>query len=157
MTAAPSTPPVMKGGVREIVMDFSKRQMAFVELVGGILLILGIVFPANIPIEFRKQASTLLGRLLLFCILVIILVYGKWTYGVLFTVFIAVLLSTRSPKEGFTSEFTFNMVNDKKKWWVEQVLNENPVAIQDDKVSTNAIQDNRETTTSSVQDSKSSR
>jgi len=157
MTAAPSTPPVMKGGVREIVVDFSKRQMAFVELVGGILLILGIVFPANIPIEFRKQASTLLGRLLLFCILVIILLYGKWTYGVLFAVFIAILLSTRSPKEGFTSEFTFNMVNDKKKWWVEQVLNENPVAIQDDKVSTNAIQDNRETTRSSVQDSKSSR
>lgn len=147
----------MKGGVREIVVDFSKRQMAFVELVGGILLILGIVFPANIPIEFRKQASTLLGRLLLFCILVIILLYGKWTYGVLFAVFIAILLSTRSPKEGFTSEFTFNMVNDKKKWWVEQVLNENPVAIQDDKVSTNAVQDNGETTTSSVQDSKSSR
>lgn len=157
MTAAPSTSPVMKGGVREIVVDFSKRQMAFVELVGGILLILGIVFPANIPIEFRKQASTLLGRLLLFCILVIILLYGKWTYGVLFAVFIAILLSTRSPKEGFTSEFTFNMVNDKKKWWVEQVLNENPVAIQDDKVSTNAVQDNGETTTSSVQDSKSSR
>jgi energy-coupling factor transporter transmembrane protein EcfT len=147
----------MKGGVREIVVDFSKRQMAFVELVGGILLILGIVFPANIPVQFRKQASTVIGRLLLFVILVIILVYGKWMYGVLFAVFIAVLLSTRSPKEGFTSEFSFNMVNDKKKWWVEQVLNENPVAIQDDKVSTNAVQDNGETTTSSVQDSKSSR
>ena len=157
MTAAPSTPPVMKGGVREIVVDFSKRQMAFVELLGGILLILGIVFPSNIPIQFRKQASTLLGRLLLFVILVVILVYGRWVYGVLFAVFIAILLSTRSPKEGFTSEFTFNMVNDKKKWWVEQVLNENPVAIQDDKVSTNAIQDNGETTSSSVQDSKSSR
>jgi energy-coupling factor transporter transmembrane protein EcfT len=157
MTAAPSTSPVMKGGVREIVVDFSKRQMAFVELVGGILLILGIVFPANIPVQFRKQASTVLGRLLLFVILVIILVYGKWMYGVLFAVFIAVLLSTRSAKEGFTSEFSFNMVNDKKKWWVEKILNENPVAIQDDKVSTNAVQDNGETTTSSVQDSKSSR
>ena len=147
----------MKGGVREIVVDFSKRQMAFVELVAGIVLVLGIVFPANIPTEFRKQASTLLGRLLLFAILLIILVYGKWMYGVLFAVFIAILLSTRSPKEGFTSEFTFNMVNDKKKWWVEQVLNENPVAIQDDKVSTNAVQDNGETNSSSVQDSKSSR
>jgi len=157
MTAAPSTSPVMKGGVREIVVDFSKRQMAFVELVGGILLILGIVFPANIPVQFRKQASTVIGRLLLFVILVIILVYGKWMYGVLFAVFIAVLLSTRSAKEGFTSEFSFNMVNDKKKWWVEKILNENPVAIQDDKISTNAVQDNGETTRSSVQDSKSSR
>ena len=157
MTSAPSAPPVMKGGVREIVLDFSKKQMGYVELIAGALLVVGIVFPANIPVQFRKQASTVIGRLLLFVILVIILVYGKWMYGVLFAVFIAILLSTRSPKEGFTSEFSFNMVNDKKKWWVEKILNENPVAIQDDKVSTNAIQDNRETTRSSVQDSKSSR
>jgi hypothetical protein len=48
----------MKGGVREIVLDFSKKQIAYVEVIASILLVLGIVFPANIPPTVRKQAST---------------------------------------------------------------------------------------------------
>jgi len=157
MTGAPSAPPVMKGGVREIVLDFSKKQMGYIELIAAVLLVLGIVFPANIPGEIRKQASTAVGRLLLFGILLAILVYSKWTYGVLFAVFIAVLLSTRSAKEGFMSDYSFQIVDDKKKWFVEEVLNENPVAIRDEKVDTSAVQDDKQEGKSSVQDSKSSR
>ncbi len=147
----------MKGGVREIVLDFSKKQMAYVELIAGVLLILGIVFPSNIPGEIRKQASTTIGRLLLFGILVAILMYSRWVYGVLFAVFAAVLLSTRSTKEGFTSDFSFQIIDDKKKWWVEEIMHENPVAIRDEKVKTSAIQDDEQRGNSSVQDAKSSR
>ena len=86
-----------------------------------------------------------------------ILVYSKWTNGVLFAVFIAVLLSTRSAKEGFMSDYSFQIVDDKKKWFVEEVLNENPVAIRDEKVDTSAVQDDKQEGKSSVQDSKSSR
>ncbi|NBQ19695.1 MAG: hypothetical protein EBU13_08710 [Synechococcaceae bacterium WB5_2A_257] len=83
--------------------------------------------------------------------------YSKWVYGVLFAVFAAVLLSTRSPTEGFMSEYNFQIVDDKKKWFVEQLLHENPVAIRDEKVSTSAVQDDKQEGSSSVQDSKSSR
>jgi hypothetical protein len=157
MTSAPSAPPVMKGGVREIVLDFSKKQMGYVELIAGALLVVGIVFPANIPGTIRKQASTSVGRLLLFGILVAILMYSKWVYGVLFAVFAAVLLSTRSATEGFMSEYSFQVVDNKKKWFVEELLHENPVGIRDEKVDTDAVQDDNQGGSSSVQDSKSSR
>jgi len=147
----------MKGGVREIVADFSKKQLGYVEIIAGVLLLLGIVFPVKIPTVIRKQASTTAGRLLLFGILLAILVYSKWTYGVLFAVFIAVLLSTRSATEGFTSEYTFQLVDDKKRWFAEETLRENPIAIRDDKVETSAVQDDKQEGRSSVQDSKSTR
>ena len=157
MSGASLVPPVMKGGVREIVLDFSKKQMGYVELIAAVLLVLGIVFPANIPGTIRKQASTSVGRLLLFGILVAILMYSKWMYGVLFAVFAAVLLSTRSATEGFTSDYSFQIVDDKKKWFVEEVLHENPIAIRDEKVETSAVQDDEQQGKSSVQDSKSTR
>jgi hypothetical protein len=157
MTSAPAAPPVMKGGVREMVLDFSKKQMGYVELIASVVLVLGIVFPANIPVVVRKQASTSVGRLLLFGILFGILTYSTWVNGVLFAVFAAVLLSTRSPVEGFTSDYSFQLVDDKKKWFVEEVLHENPIAIRDEKVDTDAVQDDNQEGRSSVQDSKSSR
>jgi hypothetical protein len=157
MSGASLVPPVMKGGVREIVVDFSRKQMAYVELIAAVLLLLGIVFPANIPREIRKQASTSVGRLLLFGILVAILVYSKWMYGVLFAVFAAVLLSTRSATEGFTSDYSFQIVDDKKKWFVEEILHETPLGIRDEKVETSAVQDDKQQGRSSVQDSKSTR
>ena len=157
MSGASLVPPVMKGGVREIVVDFSKKQMGYVELIAAVLLLLGIVFPANIPGEIRKQASTSVGRLLLFGILVAILMYSKWMYGVLFAVFAAVLLSTRSATEGFMSDYSFQIVDNKKKWFVEEVLHETPVAIRDEKVETSSVQDDKQQGRSSVQDSKSTR
>ena len=157
MTSAPAAPPVMKGGVREMVLDFSKKQMGYVELIASVLLVLGIVFPANIPVIIRKQASTTVGRLLLFGILFGILTYSTWINGVLFAVFAAVLLSARSPTEGFTSDYSFQIVDDKKKWFVEEALHENPIAIREEKVDTDAVQDDNQEGRSSVQDSKSTR
>lgn len=156
MTSAPAAPPVMKGGVREMVLDFSKKQMGYVELIASVLLVLGIVFPANIPVVIRKQASTTVGRLLLFGILFGILTYSAWINGVLFAVFAAVLLSTRSPAEGFTSDYSFQIVDDKKKWFIEEALHENPLGIREEKVDTAAVQDDNQAGRSSVQDSKSS-
>lgn len=147
----------MKGGVKEIVLDFSKKQIIYVESVAAVLLILGIVFPANIPWSVRKQSSTPAGRLLIFAILLVILLNAKWVFSVLFAVFAAVLLATRSREEGFMSDFSFHVIDDKKKWFVEEVLHENPIAIQDEKVRTEAVQDDKQQGSSSVQDSKSSR
>jgi hypothetical protein len=76
-------------------------------------------------------------------------------YGVLFAVFAAVLLSTRSATEGFMSDYSFQIVDNKKKWFVEEVLHETPLGIRDEKVETSAVQDDNEQGRSSVQDSKS--
>lgn len=149
------TSPAMIGGVRNILVDFSKKQSFHAELLFGVLLILGIVFPSAIPLDILNQLSTLPGRALLFGLLVTILIYSNWVYGLLFAVFIAVIMSMplKSTKtEGFMSEYTFNLIDTEEKWFVEKVLNENPVAIKEDRVRTIAVQDDNE----SRSDTKSS-
>ena len=143
----------MKGGVRDILVDFSKKQSAHVELLFILLLGLGIVFPSSISRELTKQLTTIPGRIVLFATLVVILNYTSWIYGLLFALFAGILLSSR-PVEGFMSEFTFQPVTDKKKWFVEDVLHENPKGIREDRVTTSAVQDDEENSKS--QDTKSS-
>ena len=152
--AHPTPPPVMKGGVRDILIDFSKKQSSHVELLFILLLVLGIVFPSSFSNEIVNNLSTLPGRVLLFATLVAILHYTSWTYGLLFALLTGILLATRSMKEGFMSEFTFQPVTDKKKWFVEEVLHETPVGIKEDRVTTAAVQDYEENSKS--QDTKSS-
>jgi hypothetical protein len=151
--AHPTPPPVMKGGVRDILVDFSKKQSAHVELLFILLLGLGIVFPSSISRELTKQLTTIPGRIVLFATLVVILNYTSWIYGLLFALFAGILLSSR-PVEGFMSEFTFHSVTDKKKWFIEDVLHENPKGIREDRVTTSAVQDDEENSKS--QDTKSS-
>jgi hypothetical protein len=152
--AHPTPPPVMKGGVRDILIDFSKKQSSHVELLFILLLVLGIVFPSSFSNEIVNNLSTLPGRVLLFATLVAILHYTSWTYGLLFALLTGILLATRSVKEGFMSEYTFQSVIDKKKWFVEEVLHETPVGIKEDRVTTAAVQDYEEN--SKYQDTKSS-
>ena len=43
--AAPTVPPVMIGGVRNILVDFSMKHVSNVQVIITILLVLGITFP----------------------------------------------------------------------------------------------------------------
>jgi phosphatidylserine synthase len=138
------TPPAMIGGVRNILVDFSKKQSTHAEILFVILLVLGIVFPTSIPVDIRKQLTTVPGRVLLFAVLVALLMYTNWVNGLLFAVFIAVMLSIPIKKEGFMNEYNINIVSTKKKWFVEELLEENPIAIEEDRVETSAVQDHNE-------------
>jgi hypothetical protein len=44
----------------------------------------------------------------------------------------------------------------KHKWWVEELMKENPIGIEDEKVNTLAVQDDEVSNRSSQQDTKSS-
>ena len=156
--AAPTVPPVMIGGVRNILVDFSMKHVSNVQVIITILLVLGITFPTSIPIEIRKQASTTVGRLFLFLGLYGILMTDGWFYGILAVIFISLVLSTvPGSYEGFqNTSYSLKLVDEKKRWWVEEILNENPVAIEAEKVKTAAVQDDDLQARSSVQDSKSS-
>jgi hypothetical protein len=156
--AAPTVPPVMIGGVRNILVDFSMKHVSNVQVIITILLVLGITFPTSIPIEIRHQASTTLGRLFLFGGLLGVLQTGGWLYGILAVIFISLVLSTvPGSYEGFqNTNYSLKLVDEKKRWWVEEILHENPIAIEAEKVKTAAVQDDDLQARSSVQDSKSS-
>jgi len=130
----------MKGGAKEFIMDIVRKQWSPIEIYILIVLGLCIVFVREIPLRFRRLADTSLGRIALFCATVLISMKTPWINGVLFIIFTLLLLSM-SPRtsEGFQTT-TMKPVSEKKPWFVEAVLNENPTIIEEDEVHTLAIQ-----------------
>jgi hypothetical protein len=166
MVQPPQTIPVMSGGMREILSDFSQKQKYQVDFFFALLLILGIVFVHEIGIHIRNQLDTFLGRLFAFGLLVLVTDQFSVIHGILLAIFLALILSqstntrpgpvSKQP-EGFSSDLQLRLVPSKKhRWWVEELMKENPIGIEDEKVNTMAIQDDQTSNRSSQQDTKSS-
>lgn len=156
-----SLPPgthIMKGGFRAQVDDlYHKYEQPLVVLL-GLFMVLAIVFLEKIPIEIRKQADSFLGRALLLTFTVTVVTMYGWPLGILAGLLSALLIGAggihpiqKDVKEGFSSEINVRLVPGKHKWFVEKVLGENPLLIEDDTVSTSAVQDLSEKYTGSVQ------
>lgn len=130
------------------MFDLVRKYAAPLNLYVGVLLIIGCTFVKQIPIAFRSHADTFLGRLTLFFLTLLVADLYSWPYGVLMALFSVLLLSVaprtlaNTPTEGFQNGTDVKMVDQKEKWFIEKALDENPVAIEQDKVKTQAIQDN---------------
>ena len=143
----------MKGGAREHMLDLIKKYAQPLNIYIGVALIMGIVYIGQIPEWVSYQANSLVGRLFLFGITIFIADTYSWIYALLmalFSVLIIAVAPRTKPKEGFQAGKTqtdmgdtdVKLVTQKKKWWVEEVLRENPIGIEEEKVRTSAIQDN---------------
>lgn len=139
----------MKGGAKEHVMDIIKKYAQPLNLYVGILLVLGITYIRQIPKIITFRANTFIGRLFLFALTIIIADTYSWIYALLMALFTVLIIAVapRTLKEAFQSnapgmgDVDVKLVTQKKKWWSEEVLEENPLGIEDDKVKTSAIQD----------------
>lgn len=142
----------MKGGARAAVLDIINKQWSPIEIYILMFLILSIVFVREYPLEIRKQADTLLGKTVLFAAAVAVAMKYSWVNGLFIAIFTLLMLSM-SPRntEAFQvkSSTTLKLVPDKKTWWVEAVLKENPIGLEEDEVRTSAIQDGATTSRSS--------
>ena len=156
-----SLPPgthIMKGGFRAQVGDLYHKYEQPVLVLVGLAMILVIVFLEKVPIEIRKQADSFLGRALLLTFTAIVILLFGWPMGILAGLMTALLIGaggihpiSKAVEEGFSSEMNVRIVPDKHKWFVEKVLGENPLLIEDDTVTTSAIQDYSDKYTGSVQ------
>lgn len=152
--------PVLKGGVRTIVTDLLTKVSYQINILFFLVLVLGIVFVEQIPQAIRGWMSTSIGRIFLFGGVLFVTEYYSWVIGLVATLFVLLLItkSSRNLTEGFQNdEYSMQLIENKKRWWVEQVLHENPVGIIDDRVGTQAIQDRNEemeAKNTSVQDSR---
>ncbi len=123
-----------------------------------IALVVFAAYPDRLPPAYKWQLSTPVGRLLLLLILYVLLMLAGPIAAVLFTVAVALIWATRplfkppsadegfrttSSTEGFrdvkTSEIPFGV--KQHRWFIETVLNENPLAVKEDRVDTYAVQD----------------
>lgn len=144
----------MQGGAREHMIDIVKKYAQPLNIYIGIALVLGITYVGQIPKKMRFYANTLLGRLLLFWLTIVIADTYSWIYALLMAVFTVLLIavSPRTLSEGFQDsdkgDTDLKIVTQKKRWWSEEVLQENPLGIEEEKVKTAAIQDNSNTSNS---------
>jgi hypothetical protein len=157
MTNQP-VPHIMKGGFREQVDDLYHKYEQPVVLLVGLLMVIIIVFLDKVPVEIRKQADSFLGRALLLTFTLLVTTLYGWPMGVLAAVMTALLIGAggihpvrKEVKEGFSSEMQVRLVPGKHKWFVEKIMGENPLLIEDQVVDTSAVQDLSEKYSGSVQ------
>ena len=115
------------------------------KLLYGFLLLLVIVYSPLIGLEYRTFADSLLGR-----VFGVAIVYGVvqtmgWIYGVLTALaFLLVLHGAHrvSDIEGFDGggSVSEKRTDRSSRWFVEQVLGENPRKIANDQVNTYPVQ-----------------
>ncbi len=148
----------MKGGFRAQVGDLFSKYDTQVALLICTFATLVIVFLGKVPTEVRRQADSLLGRAFLLTFTVLVTILFGWPLGIVVGLMSALLIgaggvraSSHTITEGFAPDFNVKLVPNKKKWFVEQVLGENPLLIEDTVIDTSAVQDLTEKNTGSVQ------
>lgn len=148
----------MKGGFRAQVDDLYHKYEQPVVILVTLFLVIVIVFLDKVPIEVRKQADSFLGRSLLLTFTVLVTVLYGWPLGILAGLMSVLLIGaggihpiTQPVQEGFSSEMNVRIVPGKHKWFVEKVMGENPLLIEDDTVTTSAVQDLSDKYSGSVQ------
>jgi predicted membrane protein len=139
----------MIGGAKfqQTVLDWSKQSNSLFLSVFSVILVVFAIFGDKLPPVVRWQLSTTVGRLFLLILLYLIYVLGGWELALLFTIIIALIWSMRplllpSMKEGFRDMKKTRA--SRPKWFVETVLEENPLEIVEDRVETLAVQDSSE-------------
>lgn len=148
MAAQAQPLPVMSGGARVHLLDIARKYAAPLNFYVGVGLIVACVFVKQFPVAFRAHADSYLGRFTLFLLVLVVADLYSWQYALLMAVFTVLLLSVtprRATEEAFqpkkTDDTDVKMVTQKERWFVEKLMHEEPVGIEEDKVRTSAIQD----------------
>lgn len=144
---------VMVGGAKfqKTFLDWSKQSTQLFMSVLIVVLIVWITFADKLSLVARWQLSSTVGRLLLLLLLYVVYILGGWELAFIFTVAIAItwaskpLLKPLDVAEGYSEVKESKAVSN--KWFVEMALHENPVAVVEDRVQTDAVQDNSAATT----------
>ena len=147
--------PIMKGGAKEHVIDIIKKYAQPLNVYVGVTLILLITYVGQIPKNIAFRANTFIGRLVLFSLTILAAELYSWVYALLMALFTVLIIavSPRTLKEGFQAlapDIDLKLVTQKNKWWSEKVFKEDPIGIEEDRVSTSSIQDNTNSSNSNT-------
>ena len=138
---------IMVGGAKfqKTFLDWSKQSTQLFLSVLIVVLVVWITFADKLSLVARWQLSSTVGRLLLLLLLYIIYILGGWELAFIFTVAIAITWASKPLLKPLDVEEGYSEIKESKagphKWFVEMVLHENPVAVVEDRVKTEAVQD----------------
>lgn len=101
-------------------------------------LIIAGTFVEIAPRKSLEFLDTILGSSLFFIVPLLISLFLDWATGLLATV-ISLIIFTRLQRpdvsEGFVDDFVTDIIPSPKRWFVEKVLGETPIAISSDRVT----------------------
>lgn len=110
-----------------------------------LFLVVGIAFVQNVPPDLRQLSRGLLGSSISIGLTYITYTYFNWPTALMFALFILLCMSVAPPKQSYESFVpnvdTTHFVGSKQKWYVEKILGENPLFIEEETVKTMAVQD----------------
>jgi hypothetical protein len=123
------------------------------EIFGGLLLVVLIVYAEQVPMGIRSFMDSLAGRLIGIVSVLAATKMCGWVYGVLVTLAYLLILHTVTkgiaettyPEQVETfvdTQITKPAIKHGKRWYVEQVLGENPKVIDTVEVFTPKVSDN---------------
>lgn len=135
---------VQMGGMKNGILEFIDKSRPTQVIFLYILVTLMIVFKEQIPASIYNQLDTSIGRLFILVTVVSLVTFYNWILGLLAAVAFTLLIGLPHPylSEGFGSggETSLQVVPTSKKWFVEKVFGENPIAIEEEKVVTSPVQ-----------------
>ena len=138
---------VMLGGAKfhQAVIQWTNQSNNLYLAVTNSIIFLWALYADKLPAVWRWQLSTSIGRLLLLVLLYIVFTLAGFISALLFSIAMALTWANRplyKPLE-VREQFDNIKVTDitSKKWFVEKVLYEEPKSIIQDRISTQAIQD----------------
>ena len=143
---------LMVGGAKfqKTFLDWSKQSTQLFMSVFIVILVVWITFANKLPLVARWQLSSTVGRLLLLLLLYVVYILGGWEIAFIFTLAIAITWASKPLLKPLGVEGYSDVKESKaasQKWFVEMVLHENPIAVVEDRVQTEAVQDNSAATT----------
>lgn len=130
-------------------LSFAPLLESPLKLAYGVILVLLMVYSSVVPDSLRMFADTILGRILGILWIYLTVETLGWLFG-LFTALAFLLILYLSPHsafhsvEGFHGSGSSGVVEKERigrRWFIERVLGENPVAISTEKVTTLPVQD----------------
>jgi hypothetical protein len=118
----------------------SKTNINYIVL---LFTVVAIAFVQNIPIEVRRWFNTFIGSTVGMGIIAGAYYYFNWATALMLALLLVLTMNTNilSTEEGFEPGLDTRFISNRKKWYVEQVLGENPLIIEEDTVKTLAVQD----------------
>lgn len=131
--------------LQSAVLEFIQKSKSSIMLLLYIATVLIIVFKDTIPETVHHQADSFLGRCLGLGLVVFITSEYGWILGLLTAISVSLLIGSRMSaiEEGFGSggETSKIMIPKTKRWFIERALNENPTAIEEEKMTRESMID----------------
>ena len=126
------------------------------DIINNILLlfiVVGIAFVKNIPIEIRRFLNTMIGSVIGLSFVAGGYYYFNWTTSLMLALFYILIINSSilTISENFEPGIDTRFVMNRKKWYIEQVLGENPLIIEESTVKTQAVQDDNSGMSKSIQ------